>query len=120
MFVKHQCPPSPTYIVWTIGLTFDLDLWPTDLSINRDHLLNKDYLPTKFEASDRGKSFLSYLSHKVWETGVTSVHIITTNHRKSPQITANHHKSTTNHHKSPQINEVFIILHIIIKICFNI
>ena len=27
------------------------DLWPTDMNINRDHLLTKDYLPTKFEAS---------------------------------------------------------------------
>ena len=27
------------------------DLWPTNLTINRDHLLIKDYLPTKFEAS---------------------------------------------------------------------
>ena len=25
------------------------DLWPTDLNINRGHLLIKDYLPTKFE-----------------------------------------------------------------------
>ena len=41
-------PPFPN--IWTIGLTFDLDLWPTDLIINRDPLLNKDYLPTKFEA----------------------------------------------------------------------
>ena len=32
-------------------MTFDLDLWPTDLNINRGHLLIKDYLPTKFEAS---------------------------------------------------------------------
>ena len=32
-------------------MTFDLDLLPTDLNINRDHLLIKDYLPTKFEAS---------------------------------------------------------------------
>ena len=32
-------------------MTFDLDLWPIDLNINRDHLLTKDYLPTKFEAS---------------------------------------------------------------------
>ena len=32
-------------------MTFDLDLWPTDLKINRDHLHTKDYLPTKFEAS---------------------------------------------------------------------
>ena len=31
-------------------MTCDLDLWPTDLKINRDHLLTKDYLPTKFEA----------------------------------------------------------------------
>ena len=31
-------------------MNFDLDLWPTDLKINRDHLLTKDYLPTKFEA----------------------------------------------------------------------
>ena len=34
-----------------IGLTFDLDLWPTDLNIDRDYVLIKDYLPTKFEAS---------------------------------------------------------------------
>ena len=27
------------------------DLWPTDLKINRDHLLTRDYLPTKFEVS---------------------------------------------------------------------
>ena len=32
-------------------MTFDLDLWPTDLNIDRGHLLTKDYLPTKFEAS---------------------------------------------------------------------
>ena len=32
-------------------MTFDLDLLPTDLNINRDHLLIKDYLLTKFEAS---------------------------------------------------------------------
>ena len=32
-------------------MTFDPDLWPTDLKINRGHLLIKDYLPTKFEAS---------------------------------------------------------------------
>ena len=32
-------------------MTFDLDLWPTDLNINRGHLLIKKYLPTKFEAS---------------------------------------------------------------------
>ena len=32
-------------------MTFDLDLWPTNLTINRDHLLIKDHLPTKFKAS---------------------------------------------------------------------
>ena len=32
------------------GMTFDLGLLPTDQNINRDHLLIKDYLPTKFEA----------------------------------------------------------------------
>ena len=31
-------------------MTFDLDLLPINLTINRDHLLIKDYLPTKFEA----------------------------------------------------------------------
>ena len=36
-------PPFP-------NMTFDLDLWPTDLKNNRDHLLIKDYLPSKFEA----------------------------------------------------------------------
>ena len=28
-------------------MTFDLDLWPTDLSIDKDHLLIKDFIPTK-------------------------------------------------------------------------
>ena len=46
---KTQMPPFPN--IRRVGLTFDLDLWPTDLNVNRDHLLIKDYLPTKFEAS---------------------------------------------------------------------
>jgi len=29
----------------------DLDLWPTDLKINRDFLINKEYHPMKFEGS---------------------------------------------------------------------
>ena len=58
-------PPFPN--IWRIGLTFGPDLWPTDLNINRDHLLNKDHLPTKFEASG-ANAFLSYPSHKVLET----------------------------------------------------
>ena len=41
----------PLHKVWKTAMTFDLDLWPTDLTIDRDHLLIKDYLPTKFEAS---------------------------------------------------------------------
>ena len=32
------------------------DLWPTDLTIHRDHLLIKDYLPTKFEVSGAKRS----------------------------------------------------------------
>ena len=67
-------------------MTFDLDLWPTDLTINRDYLLIKDYLPTKFEASGAKRSpvisctrlrdtvvptFQSYLLHKVWKTDMT-------------------------------------------------
>ena len=31
-------------------------LWPTVLTINRDHLLIKDFLPTKFEASGAKRS----------------------------------------------------------------
>ena len=36
----------------------DLDLGPTDLNINRDHLLIKDYLPTKFEACGAKRSWV--------------------------------------------------------------
>ena len=39
-------------------MTFDLDLWPTDLTINRGHLLIKDYLPTKFEAYGAKRSWV--------------------------------------------------------------
>ena len=44
-------PPFP-------NMTFDLDLWPTDMKINRDHLLINDYLPTKFEASGAKPSWV--------------------------------------------------------------
>ena len=44
--------------VWETDMTFDLDLWPTDLNINRDHLLTKDYLPTKFEDSGAKRSWV--------------------------------------------------------------
>ena len=39
-------------------MTFHLDLWPTDLKIDRGHLLIKDYLPTKFEASEEKHSWV--------------------------------------------------------------
>ena len=42
--------------VWETNMSFDLELWPTDLNINRDHLLTKDYLPAKFEASEAKRS----------------------------------------------------------------
>ena len=48
----------PLHKVWETDMTFDLDLWPTDLTINRDHLLIKDYLPTKFEASKAKRSWV--------------------------------------------------------------
>ena len=41
---KTLMPPISKHI--TIDFTFDLY---TDLTINRDHLLKKDYLPTKFQ-----------------------------------------------------------------------
>ena len=39
-------------------MTFDLDLWPTDLNINRDHLLLYDYLPTKIEDPGAKRSWV--------------------------------------------------------------
>ena len=45
-------PPFPN--ISRIGLTFDLS--PTDLNIDRGHLLIKDFLPTKFEASGLKRS----------------------------------------------------------------
>ena len=40
------------------GMEDKNDLWPTDLNINRDHLLIKDYLPTKFEVSVAKRSWV--------------------------------------------------------------
>ena len=57
MYVEHLCPPSPTY--WN-----RLDVWPTDLIINREYLLIKDYL-SLIAWSFWGKAFLSYQLHKV-------------------------------------------------------
>ena len=47
----------------------DLWLWPTDLNINRDHLLIKTYLPTW------GKVYLSYQLHKVKGDRPTDGHV---------------------------------------------
>ena len=41
-----------------LAWSLTLDLWPTDLNINRGHLLIKDYLPTKFEASGAKRSWV--------------------------------------------------------------
>ena len=42
---------SIAQVVWETNMTFDLDLWLTDLlNIDRNHLIIMDYLPTKFEA----------------------------------------------------------------------
>ena len=41
-----------------VGLTFDLHFSPTDLNIDRGHLLMKDYLPTKFEACGAKRSWV--------------------------------------------------------------
>ena len=49
--MEHSVLELSVAQLWFTNLNFDLDLWPTDLVINRDHLLMKDYLPIKFEAS---------------------------------------------------------------------
>ena len=52
MFVKHLCP-LPQHI------KNRLDLWPIDLNINRGHLLIKDYILNKFEASGAKHSWIN-------------------------------------------------------------
>ena len=54
--------------VWKVNLTSEIDFWPSDLNINRDHLLIKDYLSTKFEYFE---AFLSCPLQKVWKTNMT-------------------------------------------------
>ena len=51
--------------VWEINMTFDLDLWPIDLQINRYPLLIKDSLPTYQIWSLWDRAFLSYPFQKV-------------------------------------------------------
>ena len=48
-----------TYQVWNFWDRAFIDLWPTDLNINRDHLHIKDYLPTKSEALEQSTLELS-------------------------------------------------------------
>ena len=62
-------PPCPN--ISRIGLTFDLDLWPTDLNIDMGHLLINDYLPTKFEAPGAKGSWVISCTCKVSETKMT-------------------------------------------------
>ena len=49
-------------------MTFDLALWPTDLDINKDHPLIKDYLPTKFEATRAKCSWVISCTRYSWLT----------------------------------------------------
>ena len=49
-------PPFPNIL--RIGLTFDLGLSPTNLNIDRGHLLMMNYLPTKFEAFRENHSWV--------------------------------------------------------------
>ena len=44
--------------MWQTNMTFDLDLWSTDLNIYWDYLLIKEYLPAKFEASGKKPSWV--------------------------------------------------------------
>ena len=53
--------------VWETDMTFDLR--PSDLTINRDHVLIKDYLPTKFEASGAKRCWV--IRCTVWKTDMT-------------------------------------------------
>ena len=48
--------------MWETNIIFDLDLWPSDLNINRDHLITMDYLPTTFE----GCGTKRYWSRLAW------------------------------------------------------
>ena len=45
-------------VAQSVGDQHNLWPWPTDLDINRDHLLIKDYVPTKFEASRAKRSWI--------------------------------------------------------------
>ena len=51
-----------------MGDQHDLDLWPTYLKINRDHLVILDYLPTKFEAFEAKHSWVISCIRYGWST----------------------------------------------------
>ena len=48
----------PLLNLWRIGLTFILNLSPTDLNIDRGHLHMKDDLPTLFEGCGAKRSWV--------------------------------------------------------------
>ena len=54
---EHWCHVSCDIPYWKT-MTFDFDLWPTDLIINRDYQLIKGYPPTKFEVSGAKHSWV--------------------------------------------------------------
>ena len=66
MFLKKlQCHLTQLNRIW---FTFNLDLWPTNLNINRDHQHNKDHLHTNFEISEVMHSGVILCT--VWKTNI--------------------------------------------------
>ena len=66
MFLTYQL-----HKVLVTNTTFDLDFWPTDLEINRDHVLIMDGLATYQVWSFWVKAFLTYQLHEVLVTNMT-------------------------------------------------
>ena len=67
--------------MWETNMTFDLDLWPCDLNINRDHLIIMDYLPTKLEGCGAKRSWVISCTrwsrlHDLWPTDLNIIGII--------------------------------------------
>ena len=63
-FLGKELSSYQLHKVLETNMTFDLDLWPTNLNINRDNQLTI-YLPS---LSFWGKVFMNYQMHKVLET----------------------------------------------------
>ena len=71
---KYRClwnTNAPFPNVSRIGLTFDLDLSPTDLNIDWGHLLIKDYIYLPILKLLRQSVLELSQLHKVWETNTT-------------------------------------------------